>query len=108
MEPQGAGHQKGSDPQQEWRWSFGPHHHLAGDTTGGGGGGLQEDAGTAGRLTDQQGFMRTCSVPFLTVLMSLGPRFLVVTTQALAQWSHRFSHPEEWPVVGRQTHTSAF
>lgn len=52
--PQGAGHRKGSDPQQERRWSFRPHHHLAGDTTGGGGGGLQEDAGTqAGSQTSR-------------------------------------------------------
>lgn len=95
--PRGAGRQKCPDPQQEQPRSFGPHHHLAGDTAGGGGKGLPEDAGTADRLSDQRGLMR--SVPLLTALVSSGPRFPVVTAQALAQRSCHFSHPEEWLVM---------
>lgn len=59
-------------------------------------------------VSQTSGASCTLSIPFLTTLVSSGPHFPVVTTLALAQWSRHFSHLEEWLVMQRQTHTSAF
>ena len=59
-------------------------------------------------VSQTSGASSTLSIPFLTALVSSGPRFPVVTTLALAQWSRHFSHLEEWLDMQRQTHTSSF